>query len=70
MAVLPALQGSGLGRPVLDALLQAARERGEPALSLQAHAAAQSFYAAAGFVPQGSLYEEAGLPHIVMTRRL
>jgi len=55
---------------VLDALLQAARERGEPALSLQAHAAAQSFYAAAGFVPQGSLYEQAGLPHIVMTRRL
>jgi predicted GNAT family N-acyltransferase len=37
------------------------------ALSAQTHAL--GFYRRFGFLPEGEVYEEAGLPHQVMTRR-
>lgn len=66
MAVVTCLQGSGVGRTVLDTLVQASRQRGDHELVLQAHTGVQAFYARAGFVPRGEVYEEAGLPHVCM----
>lgn len=70
MAVLREARGTGVGMALLQALMQAARERGhtEVVLSAQTHAA--PFYRKAGFVEEGAVYEEAGIPHVDMRRRL
>lgn len=70
MAVHQALRGSGVGRQVLHALLEAARARGDREASLHAQRSAQAFYRAAGFEPLGEIFEEAGIPHIEMARAL
>ena len=70
MAVHRELRGGALGRQVLDALVQAAQDRGDYAVVLHAQCHAQSFYARAGFVPEGEVYDEAGIDHITMRRSL
>ena len=70
MASIQAVRGSGVGRLVLDALMQAARERGDRELRLHAQTNAHFFYTRAGFTPVGLVFEEAGIPHIEMARAL
>ena len=70
MASLQALRGSGVGRQVLDALMQVARQRGDTELRLHAQTSASAFYTRAGFIPSGPVFEEAGIPHVEMTRAL
>jgi YbgC/YbaW family acyl-CoA thioester hydrolase len=70
MAVLPAWRGSGVGRQVLDALMQAARERGDREVLLHAQCSAEPFYQRAGFTSRGPRFDEAGIPHVEMTRSL
>ena len=70
MAVLRSSRGIGLGRRVLDALMQAARERGVRHLSLHAQVSAMSLYAQAGFTAQGEVFDEVGIPHQRMSRAL
>lgn len=66
MAVDRMLRGQRWGRQLLDALVQAARARGDAAVLLHAQCHAQGFYQRAGFVPEGAVFEEAGIPHITM----
>ena len=61
MAVLRSLRGSGAGRAVLDALLDAARRRGDREVVLDAQLAAVPFYRRAGFAPRGAQFVEAGI---------
>jgi YbgC/YbaW family acyl-CoA thioester hydrolase len=70
MAVLPTMRGSGVGRAVLDALMQAARERGDRDVLLHAQQSAAAFYARAGFATRGPAFEEAGIAHVEMVRPL
>ena len=66
MAVKKSMRGSDLGAQVLQALMAAARERGDRSVLLHAQCSAEGFYKRAGFVPQGSVFEEAGIAHIEM----
>jgi predicted GNAT family N-acyltransferase len=66
MAVLPAWRGSGVGRALLTAAMRAARAAGHVSLRLSAQIHAVGFYAAAGFIAEGAVYEEAGIPHVAM----
>jgi len=70
MAVHQALRGCGFGEQVLRALAAEAARRGDRAIELHAQRTAQAFYARLGFAPRGEPYEEAGIPHITMTRPL
>jgi YbgC/YbaW family acyl-CoA thioester hydrolase len=70
MAVMPGMRGGGVGRSVLDALLEAARTRGCREVVLHAQASALPFYRRAGFVEGGAPYEEAGIAHVDMSRSL
>jgi len=70
MAVLPVWRGRGVGRALLAAVIEAAQARGHDTLRLSAQAHAAAFYARAGFVAVGDEYEEAGIPHIAMQKRL
>jgi hypothetical protein len=70
MAVLPAWRARGVGRALLEAATAAARARGCLMLRLSAQTHAAGFYARAGFVTVGAEYEEAGIPHVAMQKRL
>ncbi len=70
MAVLAPMRGGRIGRSVLDALMQAARERGFREALLHAQMSAAPFYTRAGFNTRGPVFEEAGIPHVEMVRAL
>lgn len=70
MAVTRVLRGAGLGRDVLQALTQAAAQRGDREVLLHAQRSAEAFYARLGFVARGQPFDEAGIAHIEMVRAL
>lgn len=70
MAVKRVLRGSHLGRDILNALTGAAKARGDVEIRLNAQRSAQGFYARAGFSVCGEPFDEVGIPHIEMSRRL
>jgi len=70
MAVKKQMRGSDLGRRVLQSLMDAAKARGDTQVLLHAQCSAQGFYKRAGFIPQGEIFEEAGIAHIEMVRSL
>ena len=70
MAVSASVRGAGVGRPLLDALIAAARARGDVEVMLLAQASAVGFYVRAGFAPRGAAFEEAGIAHQEMVLSL
>lgn len=70
MAVLPAWRSRGVGQALLDAAIRAARARGDAIVRLSSQTQAVGFYVRAGFVAEGDAYEEAGIPHVAMLKRL
>ncbi len=70
MAVLRSARGMGLGREVLQALIAQARERGVQHIGIHAQISAMPIYTQAGFVPEGEVFDEVGIPHQRMTLAL
>lgn len=63
MAVLADCRGCGVGRAILDALIDTGRRAGAPRLFLSAQCHAIPFYEKSGFVASGPVYQEAGIDH-------
>ncbi|MDO5692798.1 MAG: YbgC/FadM family acyl-CoA thioesterase [Pseudomonadota bacterium] len=70
MAVDRALRGSGVGRQVIQALEQAAFERGDRRIVLSAQRSAEGFYQRLGYQACGEPYDDVGIAHIGMARAL
>jgi YbgC/YbaW family acyl-CoA thioester hydrolase len=70
LAVVPPLRCGGIGRGVLDRLLDAARARGDREVQLDAQVGAARFYERAGFVARGETFEQAGVLHQAMALTL
>ena len=70
MAVSKALRGGNLGRLVIDALVEAARQRGDHQVILHAQCSAEGFYQRLGFKAHGEVFQDAGIDHIEMTMKL
>lgn len=70
MAVLAQWRGRGIGTALLNALIDAARARGLGQVALNAQCSAVGFYERLGFVPEGPVFDEAGIPHRHMTLAL
>jgi len=70
MAVLRVMRGSQIGACVLQALLDAARSRGDHEVLLHAQRSAIGFYRRMGFDACGEPFEEAGIQHQEMVMRL
>jgi predicted GNAT family N-acyltransferase len=70
MAVLKDARGRGVGGQILEALVARARARGDAEVVLSAQVHAIPFYERHAFQPFGEVYEEAGIPHRDMRRRL
>lgn len=66
MAVAKAWRRRGVGRALLEHLVDLGRARGLGRLSLHAQTHAVDFYARAGFVRQGAVFMDAGIPHVTM----
>ena len=70
VAVLPELRGSGLGRALMDAVEAHARSLGAHELVLHAQAAVVAFYEKQGWASVGPRFDEAGIAHQKMEKRL
>jgi predicted GNAT family N-acyltransferase len=71
MAVTKSVRGQGAGAAVLQSLERIAREEhrwGE--IVLHAQLSAKGFYDRAGYVAEGDIFEEAGIEHVAMRKRL
>lgn len=63
MAVRRPFRGKGVGTDLLRAALAEAGRRGMPSVRLSAQIQAEGFYARQGFVAEGDVYLDAGIPH-------
>ncbi|MDH6127193.1 GNAT family N-acetyltransferase [Kitasatospora sp. GP82] len=70
LAVVKAARGTGLGAELVRAIEQAGRGRGGVELELHAQVQALGFYERLGYVAEGPVYDDAGIPHRTMTRAL
>jgi predicted GNAT family N-acyltransferase len=70
LAVVPDWRGKGVGRALLETLMEVARERRTAVLQLHAQTAAAGFYSRFGFRPEGGEFMVAGIAHILMSRQL
>ena len=63
MAVLKSFRGKGVGRLLLDACIEEAKRLGFTKVTLHAQTHAAEFYRKADFLPVGSEFLEANIPH-------
>ena len=70
IAVLRTWRGRGVGAALLTAMIEAARERGFATVLLNAQVQALDFYRRFGFVAEGEVFPDAGIPHQAMRLEL
>jgi predicted GNAT family N-acyltransferase len=70
LAVVAEARGAGLGVALVHAIEERARERGLAVMALSSQTYAIPFYERLGYVAHGQEFDDAGLPHRWMTRRL
>lgn len=63
MAVLAKFRGKGIGKQILQKLVDLAASQGVLEIILHSQVSAIPFYGKLGFQAQGDVYEEAGIPH-------
>jgi ribosomal protein S18 acetylase RimI-like enzyme len=70
VAVLPNLQGSGIGRSLVEASENVARRLGFRGMFLHARDHAVGFYDRLGYVVESEPFVEVSIPHRLMTKSL
>lgn len=66
MAVLKHWRGRGVGSQIMKLLMDEGSRRNHSGLILNAQVSAVPFYEQFGFISRGSVFEEAGIPHMEM----
>ena len=70
MAVLQSHRKFGIGSKLLGALEAEAGRRHVDGIILHAQLYALEFYRKYGYAPVGAVFEEAGMPHLEMHKKL
>ena len=70
VAVLMPYRKQGIGKILMEHIIEYARQQNLPYLKLSAQTYVTAFYEALGFVVQGEEYLDCGIPHIDMTLEL
>ncbi|MFB5285287.1 GNAT family N-acetyltransferase [Peribacillus sp. Hz7] len=60
----------GLGKVIITALEEIAKERGTTRVKLHGQTQAQGFYKKLGYQTSSSVFIEDGIPHLLMTKEL
>ena len=63
VAVLPSARGKGLGAALVRCLVDRAEREDLPHVVLDAQMDAMGFYERLGFVAEGGMFDDAGIPH-------
>ncbi len=70
VAVRAALRRAGVGARLMARAEAIARARGFAEIVLHAQVAVAGFYRQLGYVEEGDLFDEAGIPHIAMRKKI
>ncbi len=70
MAVAAGERRHGIGAAILESLERMASLRGVSEILVHAQLPAQAFYANRGFVSDGGVFEQQGVPHVLMRKVL
>lgn len=70
VAVVKEWRGRGLGRRLMEVVLETAQNRGFAEAILDSQTHALLFYQRLGFVAEGDEFDDAGIPHYLMRRNL
>ena len=70
MAVEPLRRRAGVGRAVLDRAERCARDAGAERISLHAQLPVRALYESLGYTALGEIFEEEGIEHVLMEKRL
>jgi len=70
VAVCESARGDGVGAALMRAVEDAARDNGATAVVLHAQTRVEGFYRKLGYETVGGEFEEAGIPHVEMRKRL
>jgi len=70
VAVVRGMRSTGVGRMLVEALVQVAQERQDARVVLRSQCSAEGFYARLGFLAIGEPVDEAGIAHVDMARVL
>ncbi|QSG04023.1 GNAT family N-acetyltransferase [Natranaeroarchaeum sulfidigenes] len=70
VAVLESRREQGVGEALMEAVEREAREAGMTKLKLHSQTRAMGFYVSVGFERRGEEFEEAGIPHVKMYKRI
>lgn len=70
LAVTKPMRGRGVGTALMRRLHEVARERGLRGVWCHAQLAAEPFYAKLGYESSGERFDEAGIEHVRMDKRL
>ncbi|MBN8562764.1 MULTISPECIES: GNAT family N-acetyltransferase [Leptolyngbya] len=67
LAVLPELRKYGVGRKIVETVLEFLANKNIATVQIHAQSAVVEFYRKLGFISEGEEFEEAGIPHIKMS---
>jgi len=70
VAVRATLRRNGIGRRLMERSAALAAARGFAEIVLHAQIAVARFYRGLGYVEEGDLFDEAGIPHITMRKKI
>lgn len=70
IAVLPEYRKRGIGRKIVEYLVNYSKEKGAEEAYMNAQVYANDFYVKCGFAPRGPEFMEAGIVHREMFRKL
>jgi predicted GNAT family N-acyltransferase len=70
MAVSVSLRKKGIGRELMDFAAATASRGGAEEILLGAQLTAREFYKRLGYVEEGAVFDDAGIPHVMMRKKL
>ncbi|WP_410767190.1 GNAT family N-acetyltransferase [Haloferax sp. DFSO60] len=70
VAVLESARGEGWGKRLMEVLEAEARDAGYDSLYLHGQTSAEGFYHGLGYETTSDVFDEAGIPHVVMEKSL
>jgi predicted GNAT family N-acyltransferase len=70
MAVLASARKKGIGRELMECAAATASRAGADEIILGAQLTAREFYKQLGYVEEGGVFDDAGIPHVMMRKIL